>query len=135
MGIRNTYEFKIVGVPSCTTLTGIDDLKFRSKAGTPEEAWKYETVGGKYEGKWDDFDEKQINSDIVRGNFGAYLAFNDTSNRFSPAETVNIYIPDYSLSNMGEYFKIRMQDTTPFFAITDRYDISKADDNLLNPLQ
>jgi len=36
---------------------------------------------------------------------------------------------------MSEYFKIRMQDTTPFYAITDRYDISKADDNLLKPLQ
>jgi len=55
MGIRNTYEFKIIGVPSCTTLTGIDDLKFRSKAGTAEEAWRYEPVGGKYEGSWEGF--------------------------------------------------------------------------------
>jgi len=108
MGIRNMYDFKIIGVPSDVTLTGIDKLKFRSRAGAAEEAWRYETVGGKYEGRWDDFSEKQINSDIVRGSFGAYLGFNDTNNKFSPAETVNIYIPDYSTNNMEKYFTIRM---------------------------
>ena len=37
MGIRNAYNFKIIGVPDDVTLTGIDDIKFRSRAGTAEE--------------------------------------------------------------------------------------------------
>ena len=48
MGIRNSYDFKIVGVPDDVTLTGIDDMKFRSRAGTAEEAWRYECVGDDY---------------------------------------------------------------------------------------
>jgi len=117
MGIRNTYNFKIIGVPDDVTLTGIDDMKFRSRAGTAEEAWRYECVGDDYKSDYtkrsnteDDetLSNKQINSDIIRGSFGPYLAFNDKNNKFSPAETVNIYIPEYSLSNMGKYFEIRM---------------------------
>ena len=116
MGIRNSYKFKIIGVPDDVTLTGIDDLKFRSRAGSAEEAWRYECVGDDYKSDYtkknDTEDEqtlsnKQINSDIIRGSFGPYLAFNDITNKFSPAETVNIFIPEYSIANMVEYFSIR----------------------------
>jgi hypothetical protein len=48
MGIRNSYDFKIIGVPDGVSLTGIDNLKFRSKAGQAEEAWRYECVGDDY---------------------------------------------------------------------------------------
>jgi len=33
MGIRNHYKFKIIGVADDVALTGIDNLKFRSRAG------------------------------------------------------------------------------------------------------
>lgn len=143
MSIRNTYDFKIIGVPDNITLTGIDNLKFRSRAGYAEEAWRYECVGDDYKSEYsknnDAEDEetisnKQINTDIVRGEFGPYLAFNDTQNKFSPAETVNIYIPEYSIANMGKYFDIRMQDNSPFMAISERYDIKDIENNLINPL-
>jgi hypothetical protein len=123
MGIRNSYKFKIIGVPDDVTLTGIDDLKFRSRAGAAEEAWRYECVGDDYKSDYtkksnaedeETLSNKQINSDIIRGSFGPYLAFNDTTNKFSPAETVNIFIPEYSTANMVEYFSIRYQDNTPF---------------------
>jgi hypothetical protein len=51
---------------------------------------------------------KKINSDIIRGAFGSYLAFDDDVNVFDPAETVNIYIPEYSIGNMNTYFDTRM---------------------------
>jgi hypothetical protein len=117
MGIRNSYDFKIVGVPDDVTLTGIDDMKFRSRAGTAEEAWRYECVGDDYKSDYaknsntedeETISNKKINTDIVRGSFGPYLAFNDKANKFSPAETVNIYIPEYSLANIEKYFSIRM---------------------------
>ena len=143
MGIRNAYDFKIVGVPDDTTLVGIDNLKFRSRAGSAEEAWTYECIGDDYkseESKRSGYDDetttsnKEINSDIVRGSYGPYLAFNDNFNKFSPAETVNIYIPEYSISDMSKYFEIRMQDNTPFEAISDRIDISESDEYLVKPL-
>jgi hypothetical protein len=117
MNIRNSYDFKIIGVPDDVTLTGIDNLKFRSRAGTAEEAWRYECVGDDYKSEYskknivedeETISNKRINTDIIRGSFGPYLAFNDENNKFSPAETVNIYIPEYNLSNMTKYFQIRM---------------------------
>jgi len=143
MGIRNTYDFKIIGVPDDVTLTGIDDMKFRSRAGNAEEAWRYECIGDDYKttySKQHDLEDeqtisnKQINTDIIRGSFGPYLAFNDKNNKFSPAETVNIYIPEFSVANMDKYFEIRMQDNTPFSAISDRYDINHMDDYLVTPI-
>ncbi|MBR2247237.1 MAG: hypothetical protein IJ880_09465 [Bacilli bacterium] len=143
MNIRNSYNFKVIGVPDGVTLTGIDTLKFRSKAGTAEEAWRYECIGDDYKSEYsknnanedeETLSNKEINTDIVRGDFGPYLAFNDKNNKFSPAETVNIYIPEYSQANMDKYFAIRMQDNTPFSAISDRYDINDIDDNLIHPL-
>ena len=142
MNIRNSYKFKIIGVPDDVTLTGIDDMKFRSRAGTAEEAWRYECVGDDYKSDYtkssqtedeETLSNKQINSDIVRGSFGPYLAFNDKANKFSPAETVNIFIPEYSTGNMLEYFSVRYQDNTPFQAISDRFDIHDADNNLIVP--
>jgi len=117
MNIRNSYDFKIIGVPDDVTLTGIDNLKFRSRAGTAEEAWRYECVGDDYKSDYtkssqtedeETLSNKQINADIIRGSFGPYLAFNDENNKFSPAETVNIYIPEYNYTNMEKYFEIRM---------------------------
>ena len=143
MNIRNSYNFKIIGVPDDVTLTGIDNLKFRSRAGQAEEAWRYECIGDDYKSDYskssdvedeETLSNKQINTDIIRGSFGPYLAFNDENNKFSPAETVNIYIPEYSLANIEKYFSIRMQDNTPFQAISDRYDIKEVDDNLVTPL-
>ena len=143
MNIRNHYKFKIIGVADDVALTGIDNLKFRSRAGQAEEAWRYECVGDDYKSDYtkksqaedeETLSNKQINTDIIRGSFGPYLAFNDTQNKFSPAETVNIFIPDYSISNMLEYFNIRYQDNSPFQAISDRYDINDSDDNLITPL-
>ena len=143
MNIRNSYDFKIIGVPDDVTLTGIDNMKFRSRAGFAEEAWRYECVGDDYKSDYtknynaedeETLSNKQINTDIIRGSFGPYLAFDDKNNKFSPAETVNIYIPEYSLSNMDKYFAIRMQDSTPFQAISERYDINDNDENLVEPL-
>ena len=138
--IQNSYTFKIIGVPDSVKCIGIDNMLFRARAGEAEEVWRYECIGDNHETKLDleDFkggeniDPKEINSDIIRGNFGAYLAFNDENNSFQPAETVNIYIPEYSVANMEEYFYLRMTDNSTFFAITDRFDIQNIDDHLVN---
>jgi hypothetical protein len=50
--IRNFYDFKVVGVPDNVKLVGIDNLKFRSRAGEAEEAWRYECVGDDYKSEY-----------------------------------------------------------------------------------
>jgi hypothetical protein len=68
---------------------------------------------------------KKINSDIIRGSFGSYLAFNNKTNLFGPATTVNIYVPNYSESNIDNYYSVRMQDSSPYNSISERYDINE----------
>lgn len=140
--VKTSDYFKIIGVPDSVKLVGIEDLKFRSKAGEAEEAWRYECIGDDYKSEevkkndtnTDDETEsnKKINSDIIRGAFGAYLAFNNTSNKFQGAETVNIYIPGYSVANMSNYFYSRMVDNTTFKAISDRIDINSVEEYLID---
>lgn len=141
--IRNFYDFKVVGVPDNVKLVGIDNLKFRSRAGEAEEAWRYECVGDDYKSEYskknneedsETQSNKKINTDIIRGSFGPYLAFNDVENKFSSAETVNIYIPEYSIGQLENYFSIRMQDSSVFQAISDRYSISEVDSQLVKQL-
>lgn len=134
---------KIVSVPDNVKCVGLDNMKFRSRAGEAEEAWRYECISEDYKSDYSKSDgneedeettnNKKINSDIVRGSFGPYLAINDISNRFAPAETVNIYIPGYKESNMDNYFYIRMMDSSSFYAITDRIDINYLDDYWVTP--
>jgi len=126
-----SYDFKIISVPDDRAVVGLDGQKFRSRAGNAEEAWRYECIGDDYklvkgvkvEEESEYADNKKINSDIVRGSYGSYLGFNDTKNKFEPASTVNIYIPDYKDSNFINYVNVRMQDASPYSAISDRIDI------------
>ena len=140
--VNTSYSVKIIPVPDNTKCVGIDDMIFRSRAGEAEEAWRYECVAEDYKSEYsknNDIEDsktisnKKINTDIIRGSFGPYLAFNDKDNKFQPAETVNIYIPGYSTANMQNYFYLRMIDSSTFNAITERYDISESDKYLITP--
>jgi hypothetical protein len=132
---------KIIPVPDNVKCVGIDEKMFRSRAGEAEEAWRYECVGEDYKSDntratdtedSETLSNKQINTDIIRGSFGPYLAF--INGGFKAAQTVNIYSPGYSNSDLDKQFYVRMIDNSVFSAITDRYDINDADDNLVNPL-
>lgn len=140
--VNTSYSVKIIPVPDNTKCVGVDDMLFRSRAGEAEEAWRYECIAEDYKSEYskkndtedsETISNKRINTDIIRGSFGPYLAFNDKDNKFQPAETVNIYIPGYSTANMQSYFYLRMIDSSTFNAITDRYDIEESDKYLINP--
>lgn len=139
--VNTSYLVKIIPVPDNTKCVGMDDMLFRSRAGEVEEAWRYECIAEDYKSEYskkndtedsETISNKQINTDIIRGSFGPYLAFNDKDNKFQPAETVNIYIPGYSTANMQSYFYLRMINSSTFNAITERYDISESDKYLIN---
>jgi hypothetical protein len=66
-------------------------MLFRSRAGEAEEAFRYECIAEDYKsdkskasGSEDSetISNKKINTDIIRGSFGPYLAFNDKGSRF-----------------------------------------------------
>lgn len=124
---QTSYTCQIQGVPDDIPMVGIGKEKFRSRAGMAEEAWHYEQVGHEWSGN-----EKKINSDIIRGSFGPYLAM--TGYPKSPCDTVNIMIPGYSDSPVAEYISIRMDDSSSYFAISDRYSMQDTDEHLTEPL-
>lgn len=122
------YTCKIKGVPDNVKAIGLDDKIFRSRAGEAEEAWRYEQIGQ----EWEDSDDVKINSDIIRGSFGPYLAMTGYSN--NPAETVEIMIPGYNGSNMHEYIQLRVDDKSTYYAISDRITFEDQDNFLVTPL-
>lgn len=145
------YSARILGIPDDTACLTIGTSKFRSKAGNSSEAWRYECIGDdwKQEGSYvsEDADEeaqatstevltsdqvdqelsdKEINSDIVRGSYGPYLAMTDFTGNVGT--TLNIMIPGYSSTQLETYINIRMQDSSPYYAVSDRIDINSLDD-------
>jgi hypothetical protein len=82
-------------------------MLFRSRAGEAEEAFRYECIAEDYKsdkskasGSEDSetISNKKINTDIIRGSFGPYLAI--SSDTLGPAKIVNIYAPGYTESNL-----------------------------------
>lgn len=112
---------KIISVAEGVKAVGLDDFIFRSKAGEAEEAFRYEQVGNEQT----DLEFKKVNTDIVRGIYCPYLATSKTN--LSPVTIVNIKIPKYT-EQYDNYFQVRMQDTSPFKAISNRIDINNLDD-------
>lgn len=133
-------EFSVIGVPDGTKAVGLDQMLFKARAGEAEEAHLYEQIGIKFSDEImeinDDDEEgskislKKINSDIVRGVFGSYVAFNDKNGLFGPATTLNIYVPNYSEANMNDYYAVRMQDSSPYSSISDRFDINERNSSI-----
>ena len=112
---------RIISVAEGVKAVGLDDFIFRSKAGEAEEAFRYEQVGNEQT----DLEFKKVNTDIVRGIYCPYLATSKIN--LSPVTIVNIKIPKYT-EQYDNYFQVRMQDTSPFKAISNRIDINKLDD-------
>lgn len=118
---------KIIGVPDNAKCIGIENTLFKARAGEAEEAWRYLPVGESIENL--ESDAKKINTDIIRGSFGPYLAF--TNNTIGPAKIVNIYTPGYDETQLQDYIEIRMNDNSVYNAITERIGISEGDSELV----
>lgn len=112
------YKVSLVGVPDGCPVKMIDDSKYRARAGYPEEAHKYEFQGNSY----DDSTNKKENSDIIRGNFGSYVGIKNYDGHAS--DQIAIMIPGYQENKLFEYVQLRVQDTSAFYAISDRIDIN-----------
>lgn len=126
--IKSSTTTKVIGVPDNAKCLGIDNTLFKARAGEAEEAWRYSCVGT--DTKDEESEAKKINTDIIRGSYGPYLAF--LNKAIGPAKIVNIYAPGYDETQLQDYIEIRMNDNSVYNAITDRFDISEYEPELKN---
>lgn len=120
---KRAYDVKLVGVPDGCPAKIIGESKYCARAGYPEEAHKYSFVGDEY----DDTENQVANSDIIRGNFGSYVGM--FGYKGHACDQVNIMIPGYKENELFNYLQLRAQDTSAFYAISDRIDINNITNN------
>ena len=115
---NRSYNVQLVGVPDGCPIKMIGDHKYSARAGYAEESYKYEFQGVEYK----DSVNKRDNSDIVRGNYGSFVGMYGYTGH--ACDQINIMIPGYRENNLFHYLQLRAQDTSAFFAISDRIDIN-----------
>lgn len=125
---NRSYNVELVGVPDGCPIKMIGDKKYCARAGYAEEAYKYEFQGVEYK----DSENKKDNSDIVRGNYGSFVGMNGYTGH--ACDQVNIMIPGYRDNNLFSYIQLRAQDTSAFYAISDRIDINNLNKQTSNTL-
>ena len=118
---NRSYQVDLVGVPDGCPVKLIGENKYCARAGYPEEAFKYEFIGKAYT----DTTNRVANSDIVRGYYGSFVGMHGYKGHTS--DQVDIMIPGYKENELFNYLQLRAQDTSAFYAISDRIDI-----NLIN---
>ena len=103
---------KIVGVEDNVKLIEVNRKLYSARAGEAEEAFRYEYIN-----------EEVVNTkstNLLRGSYGPYLAI---SNYNIPGNIIDIYINDYKQASDEDLLKIRVNDKSPYYAISDRYSI------------
>ena len=114
----NKEQVQIQAVEDNVKLTAIDDLFFSARAGEMEEVRKFEFLESE--------NKDSNNKRLLRGSYGPFLGIKGCTFQSS---LINIYIPGYNNSNISDYFLIRYNDKTPFYAIGDRYSIDTIDNS------
>lgn len=115
--ITKTFYPTIQGIEDSTKLAAVGTNLYSSKIGEAEDI-----RGFKYLGTETKLTEA---SNVVRGLFGPYIALGGYN---SAGTIINIYSSTYSMDEI-EQFKLRYNDKSAFYAISDRYSINdlKAD--------
>lgn len=93
---------------------------FSSRAGIPEEAYKFEFLGRE--------DRKEGATNLLRGYYTGYVGAEGIK---SPGSIYDIHISGYNLSNMEQYFVLRGDSLHPFYSISNRFDINYLDQELI----
>ena len=106
---------KLVSVTEEVPTVAIGEQVFRGVCGMAEEGFRFRY--SKYEGT-----KTKDDTNLLRGIYHPYVGavFQDT---ISYGKIVNIYIPGYNISEMSNYYTIRYEDNSPYYAIGDRISI------------
>lgn len=109
------YITKTIYVNSETPLKHVCGYSYSTKCGTSEDVSQFSFLGNRVNGN--------IDLKLVRGLYCPYLG----TSTILPDNTVyTIKIPNYSKAYLKNYFKIRQNDNSPFFAISNRISIDSA---------
>lgn len=110
----------IVGVEDNTKLVEVGGSKFSARAGEAEEAFRYEYINS--------IIKSTDANNLLRGSYGPFLGFNGYKN---PGTLVNIYLKDYLNMNKQDLFRIRSNDKSSYYAISERYSIQDSPESYL----
>ena len=106
------YITKAIYVNSETPLKHVCGYSYSTKCGTSEDVSQFSFLGNRVNGNTD--------LKLVRGLYCPYLG----ASTILPDNTVyTIKIPNYSKAYLKNYFKIRQNDNSPFFAVSNRISI------------
>ena len=109
------YITKAIYVNSETPLKHVCGYSYSTKCGTSEDVSQFSFLGNRVNGN--------TNLKLVRGLYCPYLG----TSTILPDNTVyTIKIPNYSKAYLKNYFKIRQNDNSPFFAVSNRISIDSA---------
>lgn len=96
-------------IPEDTSLKYMNGYSFSSKCGAAEDVSKFSF--------FEDIDWDKDTNKLLRGQWTSYLGINDS---LDPNCIYSIKIPGYTQSKLKNYFEIRKNDNSPFYAISDR---------------
>lgn len=109
----NTVSSKLLYINSDIELRSIDSRNYSTKCGNAADISQFSF--------FEKNDYSKNNYKLLRGLYCSYLA----SDQMLPPNTVyNIKTSNYNESSMKDYFIIRKNDTTQFYAISDRYELT-----------
>jgi hypothetical protein len=123
------FNTNVLLIEPGTDLVNNGTTKFRSLAGDAKQAWKHlDPIQGDFENSNEtDVSDWSNTVDVIRGEFNSFVGLNSSS--VDSAQIYNIYQKDYNFTNNWKsYFKIRYEDSSPFFAISDRIEWNNVPD-------
>lgn len=123
--LRLAETEKLILVAGDTTSVSQDNVYYSSRAGIPEEAWRFsaflkkekELVQGYY--KIGDSEYTKESNVLIRGLFTPFIG--GVGSIKTSGNFYNIRTLGYSERNVKDYFKFRFEDNAPFMAISDRF--------------
>lgn len=112
--IENSYvTTKIIGVGDNVPLVATSDYQYRGRVGEAEEAWRF-----RYLNRENKIAEA---NNLVRGSFGPYIGIEGYNDYMT---IIDIMVPGYEYGYETKHFSIRYEDNSPFYAISNRFDIN-----------
>lgn len=129
---NNLIDAKIVAVKEDTPAIVLysdrgEEFKFSSRMGEAADATKfsYDLANRSTLIKVLNVNQQNSAVPVFRGIVSPFLGIQTTRARtLLSGRYINIYIPGYDIENLQEYFSIRYQDDSPYFAISSRYELS-----------